>query len=105
MFLRYGVDNANNQAGTINSTVGDTWLHVTTQDIYVIGLPRSANALRLKGDVGSINVTGSAVQGTITCSDAMVLDNFYASECQAMVEKIGAGPSLGCPITARRTAR
>ena len=94
LFLRYGVDNAGNQAVTVNSAVGDTWLHVTTQDIFVIGLPRSANALRLKGDVGSINVTGSAVQGTITCADAMVLDNFFASECQAMVAKIGAVTSL-----------
>ena len=94
LFLRYGVSNANDQAVTINSVVGDTWLHVTTDDIFVIALPRSANALRLKGDVGNINVNGSAVQGTITCADAMVLDNFFADECQAMVAKIGAVTSL-----------
>ena len=94
LFLRYGVANANDKAVTINSVVGDTWLHVTTDDIFVIALPRSANALRLKGDVGNINVNGSAVQGTITCADAMVLDNFFADECQAMVTKIGAVTSL-----------
>ena len=94
LFLRYGVSNANDQAVTINSFTGDTWLHVTTDNVFVVALPRSANALRLKGTVGSVHANGSAVQGTITCPDAMALTNFYADECPAMVAKIGAVTGL-----------